>query len=216
MPSTTQAEVDGAIRLFLVFIVGMTKTEHGIRGLDEDRPSYDPVPVGIHPQVIWRRTVATRHGRQPSHANGPVDRAVPTRVPDRPGLHAFENAFRCRVRSTLARITLPSVGSGCGHGAQPLPLIGRGGHRGARSARTRRKGKRSGLCCTSSITTVPVRPTRAVCGAFSRAKLRGSSRSKKCSVFSDRADVDLPHWQGPKSAVMGAWRSADPTASSSR
>lgn len=147
MPSTTQAEVDGAIRLFLVFIVGMTKTGQDIRGLDEDSPSYDPVPVGIHPQVIWRRTVTTRQGRQPSYANGPVDRAVPARVPDRPGLHAFENAFRCRVRSTPARITLPSVGSGCGHGTQPLPPIGRGGHRGAGSASPRRTGKRSSLPC---------------------------------------------------------------------
>ena len=41
----------------------------------------------------------------------------------------------------------------------------------------------------SSITTVPFKPARAVCGASSRARLLGSSRPKTCSVFSDWAKV---------------------------
>ena len=78
---------------------------------------------------------------------------------------------------------------------------------GSRSANTLSTGSNSGICWISSSTTIPFRSRRASMGSARRARSGGDSRSKNSApvrAARARAKVVLPHWRGPRSAVMGA------------
>ena len=67
-------------------------------------------------------------------ADGRVPRATSVRARYHRAPHAFETAFRCRVRPTPVPKALPSAYSGSGHAVLPLPPTSRDVNREAKSS----------------------------------------------------------------------------------